>query len=67
MHDDKLKNLAIEGGIPVLANGYGKFEWPIIDEKSVNAVVKQLGESVSIYNRSGVFERFEGLLSCTRC
>lgn len=33
MHDDKLKNLAIEGGIPVLANGYGKFEWPIIDEK----------------------------------
>ncbi|WJV64127.1 DegT/DnrJ/EryC1/StrS family aminotransferase [Pectobacteriaceae bacterium C52] len=63
MHDDKLKKLAIEGGVSVLADGYGKFEWPIIDETSVNAVVKQLGESISIYNRSGVFERFEDTFS----
>lgn len=57
------KQLAIEGGDPVLKNNEGNFVWPIIDENSVNAVVRQLGESVSIYNRSGVFERFENAFS----
>lgn len=51
--------LAIEGGEPTLAPGEGIFEWPIIDTQAEESVIKQLRASVSIYDRSGVFERFE--------
>ena len=51
--------LAIEGGAPVFGSGEGRFDWPLIDAQAEAAVVRQLHDSVSIYNRSGVFERFE--------
>lgn len=38
------------------------FTWPDIDEGAVLAVTRQLGESVSIYDRSGVVQRVEEAL-----
>ena len=35
------------------------FQWPVVDERVLEAVTKQLSESVSIYDRSGIFQRFE--------
>lgn len=35
------------------------FQWPILTEETSRAVEKQLGESISLYNRSGVIERVE--------
>jgi perosamine synthetase len=35
------------------------FQWPVLDERVLAAVTLQLGESVSIYDRSGIFQRFE--------
>ncbi|KDQ13839.1 hypothetical protein BOTBODRAFT_160129 [Botryobasidium botryosum FD-172 SS1] len=35
------------------------FVWPIITPDAVDAVVKQMHTSLSIYNRSGIYEKFE--------
>jgi len=35
------------------------FEWPIITKDTKQAVVNQLGKSISIYDRSGIIEEFE--------
>ena len=35
------------------------FEWPRIDKKMEEIVISQLHKSISIYNRSGIFEEFE--------
>src|SRR4051794_35340827 len=35
------------------------FHWPVVDEGIMAAVQRQLLDSISIYDRSGVFERFE--------
>lgn len=39
------------------------YEWPIITDKTREAVLKQLNESISIYNRSGIIERLEDRLA----
>jgi dTDP-4-amino-4,6-dideoxygalactose transaminase len=51
--------LAILGGKPVINRKKPHFVWPIITKQVERAVVKQLHESVSIYNRSGIFKEFE--------
>lgn len=51
--------LSIEGGEPIFNGKGGRFEWPIIDESVEMAVLTQLRENISIYNRSGVFARIE--------
>ena len=38
------------------------FEWPVITKGTIDAVVRQLGESISIYDRSGVIDRLESQL-----
>lgn len=39
------------------------FEWPIITKRIESAVVKQLHENISIYDKSGVFADFENLFA----
>lgn len=53
------KILAINGGKKIIKNNYPHFVWPIINNKIERAVVAQLHESISIYDSSGIFERFE--------
>lgn len=35
------------------------FRWPVLSQSTVDRVIEQLSVSISIYDRSGVFERFE--------
>ena len=35
------------------------YTWPVISDRVYERVAAQLGKTTSIYNRSGVFERFE--------
>jgi dTDP-4-amino-4,6-dideoxygalactose transaminase len=35
------------------------FTWPVVDDETRRAVMDQLGDSISIYNRAGVIERLE--------
>lgn len=51
--------LAILGGKRIVNPEKAKYFWPLIDSNAKNAVMKQLRNSVSIYNRSGVIEEFE--------
>lgn len=53
-----MSTLAILGGTPVIAQPK-KFVWPLITEKTIEAVTKQLSTEVSIYNRSGIYAEFE--------
>jgi perosamine synthetase len=54
-----MNKLALHGGVPVLENGRGRFEWPVIDTGIRDAVMLQLETTLSIRDRSGVFEEFE--------
>jgi len=55
-----MKKLAINGGEPLIKTPpQTHFPWPIITDATKAAVIKQIDESVSIYNRSGIFEDFE--------
>jgi dTDP-4-amino-4,6-dideoxygalactose transaminase len=60
-----LTELAINGGTPVLTGDSGRYDWPVIDRSTEQAVLRQLAESISIYNRSGVVERLEEKLQAT--
>ncbi|MFA5791473.1 MAG: DegT/DnrJ/EryC1/StrS family aminotransferase [Candidatus Paceibacterota bacterium] len=53
--------LAILGGKRTINPQDAKYNWPIIDRDAEKAVMKQLHTSVSIYNRSGILEKFEDL------
>jgi perosamine synthetase len=55
--------LAILGGAPVLRPEAARFDWPNVDDGLRAAVLAQLDESISIYNRSGVIARLEDRLS----
>ena len=57
------EKLAILGGPRTILPEKAKFDWPKITPEVESAVVKQLHESVSIYNRSGIFEKFENSFS----
>jgi len=54
-----MSKLAILGGKKTIERPAPHFPWPVITSKIEKVVLKQLHESVSIYNRSGIFERFE--------
>ncbi|MER6769708.1 DegT/DnrJ/EryC1/StrS family aminotransferase [Streptomyces bacillaris] len=54
--------LAVYGGTPVVSAPQPHFPWPLIDERTHAAVARQLDESVSLYNRSGVIARVEDRL-----
>jgi perosamine synthetase len=55
--------LAILGGEPTLSREAARFVWPPVDDGLRQAVMAQLDESISIYNRSGVIQRLEDQLS----
>lgn len=51
--------LALLGGTPIMTTKEGHYTWPRITPELEASVLKQLHESLSIYDRSGVFARFE--------
>jgi dTDP-4-amino-4,6-dideoxygalactose transaminase len=51
--------LAIHGGEPVIDASEARFNWPIITDETERAAVRQLHESLSIYDDSGIFGSFE--------
>jgi len=51
--------LAIKGGAKTLSLKGPHYIWPPITRSAERAVLKQLHTSISIYNRSGIFEKFE--------
>lgn len=54
-----IKKLAINGGKKIFNKKSPHFVWPIIDSKIERIVIKQLHNSISIYDRSGIFKEFE--------
>jgi dTDP-4-amino-4,6-dideoxygalactose transaminase len=55
--------LAINGGKKEISLPGPHFKWPVITKKTESAVLKQLYESISIYDRSGIIEKLENNLS----
>ena len=54
--------LAINGGEKAVNLDRQHYVWPPITERTREAVLRQLEESISIYDRSGVIERLpEGI------
>jgi dTDP-4-amino-4,6-dideoxygalactose transaminase len=51
--------LAILGGRKTLHVPGPHFRWPLITSTTRHAIISQLDESISIYNRSGIFKKFE--------
>ncbi|MBI5913187.1 DegT/DnrJ/EryC1/StrS family aminotransferase [Candidatus Azambacteria bacterium] len=58
MKKEKQK-LAILGGSPTIKSKRSHYQWPKITKSIEKAVIKQLYEGISIYDKSGIFERFE--------
>ena len=52
--------LAFYGGVPVIKDL--KYTWPIISDDIKDAVIEQLYDNVSIYDRSGIIEKLEDLV-----
>ena len=55
----KNKNLAITGGDKTINLEKPHYIWPPITEKTRNAVLRQLDDKISLYDRSNVVERLE--------
>lgn len=55
--------LALHGGTPAVNRPGPHVVWPLIDDESTAAVVKQLHESVSIPGRSGIIRELEERLA----
>ncbi|NMC51285.1 DegT/DnrJ/EryC1/StrS family aminotransferase [Candidatus Kuenenbacteria bacterium] len=53
------EKLAILGGAKTINKKAPHYSWPIITKTIKDSVVKQLSESISIYNKSGIIEKFE--------
>lgn len=51
--------LAINGGKQTIDAAQARFNWPIITEETEKVAVRQLHESLSIYDDSGIFGSFE--------
>lgn len=51
------------GGTPVLPSDFTHPTWPIINDEFKQAVTNQMDRSMSIYNRSDVFEEFENIFA----
>lgn len=55
-----MKNkLAINGGKKTIDIDSSHYVWPPLTQKTKRAVLKQLNESISIYDKSGIIDRFE--------
>ena len=54
-----MSKLAINGGEKTVNITRKHFVWPPISDDTREAVIKQLGESISIYDRSGIIETLE--------
>lgn len=54
-----MSQLAILGGTKVIQKEAPHLIWPHITESTEQAVIQQLHETISIYDRSGVIEEFE--------
>lgn len=59
----KKSKLAILGGEKTIKEKDAIFIWPLITKKIEKKVVEQLYKNISIYNSSGIFEKFENLFS----
>lgn len=55
----KKSKLAILGGVKTLNKKPPHFSWPPITKAVEISVIRQLHQSISIYDRSGIFEEFE--------
>lgn len=53
------ERLAINGGTPIMSQMEGKFVHPVITKKIENAVIEQLYDTISIYDNSNIFMKFE--------
>lgn len=53
------KILAIQGGKKTIDEKDARYPWPLISTSTEKAVIRQMRESVSIYDRSGIFRSFE--------
>jgi len=53
------KDLAYHGGSATVPVGFAHPTWPVVTKNYEEAVLKQMHESMSIYNRSGIIEEFE--------
>src|SRR3989338_5655620 len=53
------KKLAINGGDKTIAINKPHYVWPEITKETEEVVLKQLNESISIYNKSGIIEKLE--------
>lgn len=54
-----VSRLAINGGEKTVKINRPHYVWPPITERTREAVLKQLDESISIYDRSGIIEKLE--------
>jgi perosamine synthetase len=54
--------LALLGGEPTITHAGPHFSWPPLDNGTKEAVLEQLEEGISIYDRSGIVERLEDAL-----
>lgn len=54
-----LSRLAIHGGEPAVNRPAPHFRWPVINDDTRRAVLRQLDEAISLYDRSGVVARLE--------
>lgn len=57
-------SLALLGGPPAITRGAPHFAWPPMADDTAEAVLAQLDESISIYDRSGVIAELEDALRC---
>ncbi len=55
--------LAINGGMPTVTMPPPHYSWPVLTETTKAAVLRQLDESISIYDRSGIIARLESRLA----
>ena len=51
--------LAILGGKKSVTKRPPHFLWPLINKNTERAVIRQLRDSISIYDKSGIFDEFE--------
>jgi dTDP-4-amino-4,6-dideoxygalactose transaminase len=59
MNDVIKKELAAFGGKAVIPSGFTHPSWPVITKEYEDAIIRQMHQSMSIYNRSGIIEEFE--------
>ena len=57
------EKLAIKGGAKTLSLKGPHYVWPPITKVVEQVALKQLHTSISIYDRSGIFEKFESAFS----